>query len=133
MSEFIEKYLLNILKHYITGDRNYICNYVKKAKITVAKLKWKQLEAYTCTRRYFTNDYNPSIWYTIGRRYRRKKNAISVLKLSRPKSYSLWTHRVVTKVLTVSALDIGQHRQWSTGQYAVAIAEHYSRTINYVF
>ena len=29
MNEFIEKYLLNILKHYITGDKNYICNYVK--------------------------------------------------------------------------------------------------------
>ena len=29
MNEFIEKYLLNILKHYITGDKNYICSYVK--------------------------------------------------------------------------------------------------------
>ena len=25
MNEFIEKYLLSILKHYITGDKNYIC------------------------------------------------------------------------------------------------------------
>ena len=33
----------------------------------------------------------------------------------------------------MSVLDIGQHRPWSTGQYVVAIAGHYSRTINYVF
>ena len=59
--------------------------------------------------------------------------AVSVLKLSRPKRYSLRIHRVVTKVLTVSVLDIGQHRPWSTGQYVVAIAGHYSRTINYMF
>ena len=42
-------------------------------------------------------------------------------------------HRVVTKVLTVSVLDIGQHRPWWTRQYAMAIAGHYFRTINYVF
>ena len=46
---------------------------------------------------------------------------------------SLWTHRVVTKVLTVIVIDIGQHCPWSTGQYAVAIAGHHFRTINYVF
>ena len=32
MNEFIEKYLLNILKHYITGDKNYICITMKKSK-----------------------------------------------------------------------------------------------------
>ena len=39
-----------------------------------------------------------------------ENNAISVLKPSRPKNYSLWKRRVVTKVLTVNVLDIGQHR-----------------------
>ena len=33
----------------------------------------------------------------------------------------------------MSVLDIGQHCQWRMRQYAVAIAGHYSRTINYVF
>ena len=54
------------------------------------------------------------------------------LELSRPKSYSLWTHRVVTKVLTVSVLDIGQHRPWSTSSTTVVstlwlFAGHYFR------
>ena len=33
----------------------------------------------------------------------------------------------------MSVLDIGQHRLWPMGQYAVAIAGHYFRTISYVF
>ena len=43
MNEFIEKILLNLLKHYITGDKNQICNYVKKVKITVLKFFDKSL------------------------------------------------------------------------------------------
>ena len=39
-----------------------------------------------------------------------KQCYISVLKPSRPKNYLLWKRRVVTKVLTVNVLDIGQHR-----------------------
>ena len=40
---------------------------------------------------------------------------------------------ILCMVVTASVLDIGQHRPWSTRQYAVAIAGHYFRTINYVF